>query len=350
MDNDDALLTTIDYCIASKKFRLENKPSFISALTTLEQNDNVITMEKTHLLGVLFYELNQLELRHRLSLSIEPYILAQHYFNKCLKEELSLISENLATTQIRPILLKGPAYWENIYREDTIRKINDLDILIHDGFELSMVCDYLETIGYCNTDNDYRKTIYSNDHYEISPFIKNRICKVNDSEAQVLRNAIRSLSPVRIEQITDNEFLFEMCIELHKCLFLLNSGLLPAINPNHLKASEQYPSFRLMRSYANLPYLASKFVNDAEEKKHKALKLVGDFVRLLEIINPHDISKSIELAEEWSSSYNLAVMFSCVSELTPEISYNDLPDIQENPLRTLIDSLIIDSQMITTEV
>lgn len=332
------------YCLGSEYYKNTNKKKFLEAIDRADPKELLNIFERYHIVGLLYDELLKYQANHSFVKLAEPLIEYQKLFNNILLKELSFLSTKLGDSKIHPVILKGPAYWQTLYKNDYCRRVHDLDIMISNLDEIQNFSTLLIEAGFRNVDNNYYSQIYDNNHYELPTFFK-------FIELQMTRDSLRKLEtaekissdPLKFELNENNKVLLRIDIELHKSMFRYENGSFPILKDDFFSDYEIVPKFKIMKSYASLPYLSSKFIIDTilfsegDPVKVKCMKLVADFIKILEKASNSEIIKSIQLAELWGSLKNYRIMLNSVKYLMPEIEFQNLKGIEEfNPLETII--------------
>lgn len=333
---------TLLYCVGSTHFKELQRDSFIRAATRIDSPGFLQLLEWFHLNNLYHAALLQNEVDSPLLGPLQYHADYQKYFNGIIFRELTLLGQALSHLKRQPALLKGPAYWDRLYPDPYLRRVNDIDMLVEDSEDLARTCQALQDLGYSCVSDDYEAAIQARDHYELPGFIKR--CRVKGDSAlekafgyMLTQQADANVELPAIQQDPDG-YSFAVIVEIHKAIYLFENDRFPSMPPECLTRSGVLQGFRVLIDSADLPYLAAKFVMDVDRGSLKCLKLMGDFVRLLERIQPDEIDASIEFAALWGAVEHYELMLHSAREVCPEIEMTGLKPKRGNPLRTLLNN------------
>lgn len=342
-----SISAVIRHCVASDEYRDQHKEQFAQALACVEPATMDRVMRQFHLLPLLYAEIQRAGIDSPLAELIHPYIILQRIFCRMLQSELERIRSAVDATGVRPVVLKGPAYWNRLYPKPWMRPVTDLDLLIPVVDQVEEVCDCLSHLGYVNEFDDYKSMIEKTDHYSIPSFHRSRTEPVSAEEASALDHLLAddtwgsvlkkegSWHGVMRREAADR-YSFTVEVEIHKSIYVLKGFTFPEISDDLCEESATLPGFRVLRPIADLPYLATKFANDVRLKKTIAAKLVADFVRILGGISQDEVGQSIEIAYQWSSAHNYLLMLRGAQRLMPEVDLEGIDSDLPDPLEALI--------------
>lgn len=160
------------------------------------------------------------------------------------------------------------------------------------------------------------------------------ICEVYEREVRDLVSAF----DLRMVAEDDRHISATVHVEPPKAIFLYRDGTMPGILPQLLGRSHLYPTFQTMRPAILLPYLATKFVLDAErahaidDGTAKCSKLMMDIVCLLVNASPRSIRQNISFAIELWIVREYSAALQCARPLAPEIDMLNLAGILSSNL------------------
>lgn len=335
------LKVIIYYCLGSITFKKNNYINFINALNKLVYKDILFYLEKLHILALFYDAIKDIKDKNKYLRELKPFIYYQKQINKLFIEELKNLKKEL-NTSTTPIILKGPAFWGNIYQDNFLRRIDDLDILIVNEPQLEETCKVATRIGFKNVNPLYEKEIKSTQHYELSEFFK--VVKLNNKK-KYLEAVINRFHPPNLQKNNLN-FSFYIRLEIHKLIYkFIKSPILPKIEKKSILDSNILPGYKVLPDFINLPYLSLKFISDSHAFFHgdyikvKSLKLVADFVRMIQNVSQNEVEKSIIQSEKWGISKYYITMLNSVKDITPEIKFENLKT-HENYLEKFIDYLM----------
>jgi len=339
--------TIVKYCLGTKLYKENNRDSFIKAAGHID----VGTLNKIanmHLLNFLFKELQQLTEKSSgdnfsdvLKL-IEPHVVYAKNLNNAHLGELARLNNELIMLDIKPILLKGPAYWGDIYEDYSLRNIKDLDILFLDHNDIEPFVLMLRSKGYSNqfqfSTTRLKQLIDNRENYELEEgaYFRKFNIGVNEPESKHLDEIISWKSCIkkgsnRLISKTKGKYFGEVEVAIHKSVFMYNNKTYPKLESDMFVESSMFSHFRVMSKAINLPYLSVKLSMDNELNILKSIKLIKDFIEIFQKATPSEFSKSIEYANEWNVTKEYLNMLNIVKELLPDYDLTGICDLNSNP-------------------
>jgi hypothetical protein len=257
---------------------------------------------------------------------LQARVKAQYIRNVALQAQLSEIKPALSKIRVRPILLKGPSLWGWLYADPAVRRTRDLDLLISDKTELSILISNLKELGFSGNFESLEQAVYSNDHYELPTLFKNVVI----DDQKISRGAL-SRHPSRMDTTStgDGAYNIRVELELHKSFFLFDDGTYPDIPQSAVVEHDFIPGYCRLALAAQLPYIAAKFAIDLQggvdsQPQAQSLKLLADFVRLIERASENEIAESIKLAKLWCCSSFYGRTMATAVPMFPDIEFSGL--------------------------
>ena len=332
----------LKYALASPYYKELNKSKFELILGEIDANELLFVSERVHLTSILHKIIQQNNPNHKFIQLARPILYYQKILNTCVIEELEKLSKYDITRKIKPVLLKGVAFWSNLYKDNIERRINDIDLLIENRQNIIEFCNLLKKNGYRCEEQNYEQDIFTNKHYELPAFFKEIPITVNNEELLLQAKNI-SFSDLKINNKKGIYYL-QLEIELHKAIFSYkNTAIYPVLKQSYFKSFSPNNTYRVLKNEITLPYLAIKIFSDYQHLiseneliKLKALKLVKDFILIMQVIDQKELEKAIIVAEIWDSLNVFRSMISFTKDFLPEINFDTLHLSQENNLVDLI--------------
>lgn len=336
----------IFFTIGSKNYQLLNKTNFLLSLQILNPILVIKIMSKLHILSLFINVVTKTSIYRKYRQFFQSYIFYQKYLNTIISSEIINLTSKKCKN-LNPIILKGPAFWEDFYKYKFLRRVEDIDLLLQNEKHVIDICHTLESIGYINIEPDYKSKLNNTEHYEL-PFFKKEIKRIfNKEKSKLLDFVIEFFRPSILRKIENLQFGFLIKIEIHKCIFKFkNKDLIPSLLPNDVKYSKIFPNCKIMRNHSNLPYLSLKLISDLHEYLYgkgspKFLKLLVDFIRIIQSSSYRDIRSSILLANKWNVKSHYIETLNYVKNFTPEITYISLSETNiRDELNLYIDKLL----------
>jgi Uncharacterised nucleotidyltransferase len=249
-------------------------------------------------------------------------------YNSTLLAQLSDLRGAFAKLKShRPVLLKGPSLWGWLYPDTGLRKTRDLDLLIQDRADLGTAVKNLKTLGFTGDFDAIAHAIHSHDHYELSVLVKDIEVAVDAEDDDRLQMLLaRYPSRPDFTRLRSGLYGLRAEIELHKSFFLFTDGSYAPLPAAAIVPHELATGFARLTLGATIPYVASKFGMDTEGNAEappqpQSVKLLADFVRMLERAEGDDIARSIEFSKLWHCERYYARAVSTAAALLPEIEF-----------------------------
>jgi hypothetical protein len=323
----------VRFCLGSQEYKRREVQGFARAVARMDRDRLVHLLYRANLLPLFESEIERLGIEPSLLPWIRPYRVYQGVFNRELLRILDALAERLGS--LRPVLLKGPAFWGHLYEDPSLRPVKDLDILATDETTIGALCGALLELGFAEV-----PSILDMEHYELPEYRKSVEVEAEGSTAECLALVCSRYAPPRLRQEAGNRFSLTIPVEVHTALFLFTDGTSPELRPHHLADWRLRPRYRVLSPAANLPYLSVKLDFDAERHVGRSVKLLADLVRIVADATPADVALSLETAEEWCATGSYRTVLGTLAELTPEIEYLGLPRSSRDPLSDLVEDIL----------
>ncbi|HEV3456160.1 MAG TPA: nucleotidyltransferase family protein [Thermoanaerobaculia bacterium] len=319
----------VRFCLGSEEYKRREAGGFSAAVGRMDRDCLVHLLYHANLLPLFGSEIERLGIEPSMQEWIRPYRVYQGVFNEYLLGLLNDLAKHLESC--RPVLLKGPAFWVELYPDPALRPVKDLDLLALDADSTAALCHALATLGFAA---EFPLALPG--HYELPEFKKTVEVDADEGLAEALREVLNRYSPPRLHQLDEDRFSLTVPIEVHTALFLFTDGSRPDLEAHHLADWRMQPTYRVLTAAANLPYLSVKLDLDARRHVGRSLKLLADLVRILARATPEEIALSLETAAAWHAGDSCRLAFNTLATLTPEIDYLGLPAADHDLLSDLV--------------
>ena len=312
-------------CIAGDAFRQAEQVGIRRALEQAPTRELAVALNATHT-GALFDAcLGHLVSDAGLKYELACATTSQGVYNGFLGSTLATLVRGLPELAQPPVILKGPGFWSWLYPDIATRKTRDLDLLIRDPRDLEPVVTSLQDAGF--RFEHPVSDLAADDHYELPTLFREDLLSVTEEEAERIDHLLE-LCPSRpdFERVGPGEYTFRIEIEIHKGLFLLLDGTVPLVSDAVIRPSEAAPGLMRLALPAQIPYAAAKFGMDTEgaeggPPQAQSLKLLGDFVRLMERLTPAEAAESVLLARAWGCGGYYGRTVATARPLLPDIAF-----------------------------
>jgi hypothetical protein len=231
---------------------------------------------------------------------------------------------------VRPVILKGPSLWGWLYPDTSLRKTRDLDVLIQSPGDLERAVASLKRLGFSGDFDAIDQAIYTHDHYELPVLAKSAVIQVGEEDDERLQKLLLRY-PTRpdFERLAPGQYLLRVEIELHKSFFLFTDRSYAPLPPSAVCEYELIPGLDRLTLAAQLPYVAAKFGMDVEGNSDmppqpQSMKLLADFVLMIERASSNDISSSVEFSRLWHCGRYFGSTASTAVPLLPDVEFAGL--------------------------
>jgi hypothetical protein len=258
---------------------------------------------------------------------LRQLVRAQRVHNRFIMAQLAALRQPLASAGIHPILLKGPSLWGWLYRDVGTRRTRDVDLLLVDSRQLVRTVEVLTKLGFTADGAELEAALRAVDHYELPTFVTEVAVRVDRRDDDALR-ARWALEGVRsgLRRLGARHYGVMLEIELHRSFFLYSDGSLASVPTRAVVEHPLMAGYRRLTLAAQLPYIAAKFGIDARTLddppvRAQSLKLLADFVRLIEQATPAEIAASVGFARRWLCEEYYARTAATVAPLLPSVTF-----------------------------
>lgn len=328
--NTDHTYSVVSFLLGTNSYRQGHTEAFCAAAREIGPDRTYQICNAAQLVGP-FMEFGAPALEDEFLI---PSLRYEHIFQKAiqrhLESQLREIINECVKNAVRPILLKGTSLWYTAYKKPEFRRVRDMDIQLLSKGELDKFCQILDRLGY-RSDNEEQE----GPQYEIGEYKRVVAVTLTEEEKQAVHNhrCIRYF-PTIYQVGQSDQYMLEVIVEPHMAPFVYHDGSFPEVKDDLLEPHRIFEGTYIYKGFAQLPYLATKIVQDFEELqagnlvKKKAFKLVRDFVSIL-CHTDETLSQSVGLANRWRSAGHYFQALVMSRELVPEIDFllpGDPPD------------------------
>lgn len=321
--------TIICYCLGSKAYKRSKSNQFISTINLVSHTDLLSFLLKHSLVGMVYYELKRLDNKHSFLEKLSVFVKFHAFMYKELKLSLSNLSPFFIQNKISPVILKGVEVINKLYPNNFTRKTGDIDLLIQNERRIKETCTFLLNNNYVTEDENYLDKILQIEDYGLFPFYT--LKKINSSKVypwleQVFNSGYSKKYIIKKE----NCYYVSIDFDIHSQLFVVQNSVLRIMEKRELENSF-IKGYSRLRDFVTIPYVGAKFINDYELIKQGfrgyrgCLKLLSDFIKLIETSSFDTIKQGYILAKKWDCEYTLKICFSLISLVCPEIDFKSLP-------------------------
>ena len=314
--------------IAGDSYRDENRARIGEDIASAPTDELGRALSATHVASLFWSRFADQVTDARLREELVATVRNHRIYNDALLAQLAELRSGFADLKSHsPVLLKGPSLWGWLWPDIALRKTRDLDLLIQDQDDLGTVVARLRARGFTGEFDAIACAIHTHDHYELPVLAKDveiAVDPVDDDRLQML--LARYPTRPDFERLAPGRFLLRVEIELHKSFFLFTDGSYAPLPRTTVVPHELAAGFDRLTLAAQIPYVAAKFGmdtegNDEAPPQPQAVKLLADFIRMLEIAGDEDIAGSIELARLWLCERYYGGAAQTAAPLLPDVEF-----------------------------
>ena len=288
------------------------------------------TLNACHLAALFFTKFGCYVPEGELRSELTAVLRTQRIYNDTLIRQLGEIRLALGEISQDPVVLKGPSLWGWLYANPEVRKTRDLDLLIVRPDDMPRAVESLRKLGFEGDVARIQVAMKARDHYELPPLWRQAVIDVSSDEDHSV-NLLLTRYPTRHDftQIGRRRYSVLIEVELHRSFFLYDDGSCVDLHESALTPFALVPGISRLTKSAQLPYLAAKFGLDTEgaggsPPKPESLKLMADFIALLDLASDAEIVQSFQLARAWHCERYYGRMAATVMPMMQGLNFMNL--------------------------